>query len=193
MLENVLLVLVHGGSLVQGVFIPALFLYLLGYFYNVLGGHRTAFGRNAICALAYAGFGYGASSILELRTNFSLWSRLAVIDAHWVVVYAAIVLCTIQVADLGDIEGDEMLGRRTLPIVYGEKFTKAISTLGIVLASEIVREFWALSGTISGVVLLVGGIVVGGIVAWGEYHGPKNAYAWYCIWLMGIGLVPAFA
>ncbi|KAI0482605.1 UbiA prenyltransferase family [Xylariaceae sp. FL0804] len=103
----------------------SLFLVFLGYVYNECGGSDVnAWIRNLINASGYTCFGTGALELaLDRQLSFNL-KNLGHINTGgletWLLVVAAVVFSTVQTQDMADQQGDQLRGRRSLPLQIGD-------------------------------------------------------------------------
>jgi 4-hydroxybenzoate polyprenyltransferase len=102
------------GWLLGGV---ALFGWAVGWValtltYNHLGLHRHWLTKNGLFITLYA--------ILLLAPAWHFGAALNTTAWRWILVLSVAMGLTLTLQDLRDVRGDEALGRRTLPIVFGE-------------------------------------------------------------------------
>ncbi|KAF2012922.1 hypothetical protein BU24DRAFT_425524 [Aaosphaeria arxii CBS 175.79] len=85
----------------------------LGWIYNELGGaDRSCIGKNVVNALGYVTFSTGAISVAVPGT-------FTIRGYEWFLLTGLMVLTTVQMQDLPDMEGDAARARNTVPLVIG--------------------------------------------------------------------------
>ncbi|KZT51496.1 hypothetical protein CALCODRAFT_442997, partial [Calocera cornea HHB12733] len=125
-----------------------------------------------------------------------------------VVLSSMIVLTTIHVQDFPDVDGDFILGRRTIPIVFPQA-SRIITPLIMIGWTAILNNAWQLGPVISTVMYILGGVVAARIYANRSTSGDRRTYLYYnvsivhfiCsprltipqIWLFSAHLLPANA
>ncbi|KAI1385220.1 uncharacterized protein F4822DRAFT_412425 [Hypoxylon trugodes] len=111
-----------GSSWLMGSFLPSVSLITMIYLYNDLYGSSAGpLERHVINAAALCFFGWGAVATL-LGGNFSTEGTKLLVQ--WMAISFSIVVTTIQAQDFPDIAGDEARGRQTVPLIYGQKFSR---------------------------------------------------------------------
>lgn len=112
-----LYVMAVGSSYMTGGFRQSTALLLLGTWYNNLGGGDNSFlVRNSINAIGYVCFLSGAMEV-ALGSPLPVSARLV----QWFAVLAAVVLTTVHLQDMYDQAGDRIRGRKTVPLVIGDR------------------------------------------------------------------------
>ena len=92
-------------------------IFTLTWMYNDLcGGDENFVLRDLIIALAFAVYNEGSLRI-ACGTDHSVTS----VGFYWIAIISAVVLTTMHIQDLKDVEGDLAKGRRTFPIVFGDE------------------------------------------------------------------------
>lgn len=98
-------------------------LIVLGYWYNDLRGADTNFVvRQFINAAGFNRFTTGALDVLLAAGETPTLTTKHML--HWQWIIGCIVLSTIQIQDLPDQDGDSRRGRRTMPLVIGDKWCR---------------------------------------------------------------------
>lgn len=132
-------------------------------------------GRNLLCAVCYASAGSGCMMVIhnvyrqvllvEHDTNISMLAW------KWLAIFSAVILITIQITDILDVDGDRQNGRGTLPttlvvmetgvlsaaivlgwsaylvsVLHETRLSWLLACLGFILASLLMYGvFWSLS------------------------------------------------
>ena len=136
---------------------------------NDLGGSdKGIIIRNILNAAGLTWFSIGATIIAaggaELNTRGYFWTYLL----------ALVIFLTVHMQDLPDMKGDAVKGRRTLPLVHGEKITRLSIAVLVLCSSSACAGFWqvgflgyslahALSSILSARVLLLRNMEADGV------------------------------
>jgi 4-hydroxybenzoate polyprenyltransferase len=91
--------------------------------YNFLGLHQHWFTKNTVFITL--------GTIVQLAPAWGLSAPLEPVAWRWILVVAASFGFTLHLQDLRDVQGDHLVGRRTLPIVIGQKWTRRLLAVGI--------------------------------------------------------------
>ena len=179
-------------SLLLGSFTPSVTLMTFIWLYNDLdGGDAGPWQRNAINAVALACFGRGASEVLiaEMPTG----PDDAVIN-RWHIMMAAVVATTIQAQDLPDIAGDRVRGRKTMPLLYGEMWTRGSLAIFIPVWSVVCPYFWGMTSPKSWIApLSIGSLMT--VCTLFARKQPTDEMVWklWCLWITIIYALPLVA
>ncbi len=133
--------------------------------YNFLGLDRHWFTKNVI-------FITGAA-FLQLGAAWEVVHPLTETGLVWLVTISGVFGVTLNLQDLRDIAGDRRMGRKTLPIVWGERGAR-LATASSILAIPLVLHALVF-GDAPAVILLVE-LVLGAMNVW---------VAWRVIWRTG--------
>ncbi|OJI87216.1 hypothetical protein ASPTUDRAFT_188542 [Aspergillus tubingensis CBS 134.48] len=138
---------------------------ILTWMYNDLKGGDELI-RDGIIAVAYGLYNIASLKIACTGDEGVEPSEKGYL---WTVVISGVILTTMQIQDLKDVEGDRTRGRQTIPLAFGEGWSRW-SIVGFVVGwSVLCVWFWGLEGWV-----LMGRTV------------EENAAAWrlWCVWLM---------
>ncbi|KAL9582038.1 MAG: hypothetical protein Q9203_005659, partial [Teloschistes exilis] len=117
------------------------------WLYNDLAGSGESTGiRNALNAAGLSALFAGATSIAIRGSGVYTVSETAQMSSHmwtWLGLVAAAIFTTVQVQDLPDRAGDLLCRRETMPLVYGDAFTRWITATLILIWAFICPWFWA--------------------------------------------------
>lgn len=83
----------------------------------------------------------GLGIIAQLGAAWELVRPITPIAWQWMIVIAAAIFVLVPVQDLRDMVGDQAAGRRTLPLVFGERTTRYGLALGFALLPLIVHRW----------------------------------------------------
>ncbi|KAG2130892.1 UbiA prenyltransferase family-domain-containing protein [Suillus clintonianus] len=142
--------------------------------------------KNLLNVGAYVSFELGSTLVMSDEPSLDKTSMTALLCS------ALVILVTIHVQDFQDVDGDRMIGRRTLPIVAPEGSRIYVLCM-LPLVSFALASFWSL-GPLCSVLFILMGIVVGiRCFLVRDEIGDRSNYWMYNIWLMGAHLLPANA
>lgn len=160
---------------------------LLTWMYNDLGGADESYIiRNLINACGFVCYSSGATIIAAGYGQNEL-NR----DAYvWLAVVGAIVFSTLQMQDMADMEGDAARGRRTLPLVHGEKFARWSIALPVAVWSLVCPAFWG-SGVVGfGISIAAGSVLFFRILVLSGPMAYRRTWVIWCLWTMTLYLLP---
>lgn len=191
-------------SIFAGPYLQSLALIGLGIWYNDLGGADGSWIlRNFINACGYICFTTGALQIMLQRYSAASISTAAALVypaaignlanrglCAWLVIIGGIVLSTIQVQDMHDQAGDKRRGRKSMPLVIGDRVTRWTIASSTLFWSCFCPYFWSLPR-----VGFVSPIMLGSIVAWRTLSyksvvGDKLTFRIWNVWLMIVYSLP---
>jgi 4-hydroxybenzoate polyprenyltransferase len=173
-------------SFSTGVVPETLALFVLYWLYDNQGGNEDWFMRNLLATGGYIFYSLGSLSIVSNHSE----TRAAKL---WMVIFGLVILTTIHAQDFRDMEGDQLKGRTTLPLIMGSK------TGRITIAATLV--FWAtfcpfyLGLPFHAYCLAVG---LGAFTGWQfvsktDNASDKKSFHLYCLWVAIMLQLPAMA
>lgn len=110
---------------VLGIFTQGLIAMLLIWLYNDLDGSgATPFERNLINAVGLAWYGWSGIIVLDGSESKLASTERHILPYRWLAIMTMAVITTVHAQDFPDIEGDRMRGRRTMPLVYGQRVSR---------------------------------------------------------------------
>ncbi|KAI4150139.1 MAG: hypothetical protein L6R39_002334 [Caloplaca ligustica] len=110
------------------------------WMYNDLGGSSEgSFIRNALNAAGLVTLHAGATAIALKRSGSA---QLTLQSWAWLASIAAVILTTVQTQDLPDRHGDLARRRKTMPLVYGEEFTRWVTAVLVIVWSLVCPSIW---------------------------------------------------
>ena len=180
-----------GMSLVLGGTCPSLFLQLLTFWYNDLGGGEEWLLRNFLNAGGYLCFTIGAMQVARGSQHFDLSN----VGLKWLGWTSVIIACTMHVQDLYDQKGDKLRDRRTIPLVFGNTIARYSIAIPVVFWSFAAPAFWRLSifGFLPSVTL---GITISMRLlrnGKGNVAYDKVTFVYWNAWLISIHMLPVLA
>ncbi|KAK6954132.1 hypothetical protein Daesc_004094 [Daldinia eschscholtzii] len=177
-------------SVAMGNFTPCSVIMVLAWLYNDLGaGNASLLQRNVINAVALSCFGWGALIVL-----FHFEGTAATLLRNWTILTATVMLTTVHVQDFPDIPGDRARGRKTIPLVYGEGWTRAGLAILIPLWSIACLAFWNIKSPVVWIpTLLVGNTMSLITMVRQEHSYDKIVWKLWCLWMTQLYLLPIFS
>lgn len=181
---------------------------VLTWMYNDLGG-GDELSRDVIIAIAFALFNGGSLRLSVPSPASSSFGSAAHYEISpqgyiWLAIISGVILTTMQVQDLKDQEGDRLRGRKNVPLVFGERFSRWVIAICVSAWSVACVVFWATqmmasSGRISFAAL--GFVVPLGLGWYVAFRAlvlrgkPADARTWrlWCAWTVGLYLLPLLA
>ncbi|TEA18965.1 hypothetical protein C8034_v010585 [Colletotrichum sidae] len=194
--------LVLGFNYLLGVWREGVFILVLTWLYNDLRGGDTL-ARDAIIAAAYYLFNTASLKIAVADTGARV-SR----DGHvWAGVISAVILTTMQVQDLKDQAGDRGRGRSTIPLYFGDGFSRVSLAVLVPFWSCVCLYLWRISiwssATPSGslfsplgpvlmtlAVLGSGAMVAAGVLRKRTPESDGRAWRLWCLWTVCLYALP---
>lgn len=161
-------------------------LIILNYMYNDMEGADEHFViRNLFNVLGHFHFEIGA-----LRIAYGPQAALNTTAYIWLVMIGAAMFSTISVQDLKDQKGDKLRGRKSLPLVFGDLFTRWSVVLFVLLWSIVCPFFfqaawWTYVGTVA-----VGIWVSATVIQPEGVAKDKLAFKRWSVWVMTLYSLP---
>lgn len=178
--------LLTGGGLTQSVSIT-----LGSYVYNSMGGGDGCIMRNVLNAGGFVTFASGA---LEVAISGTPEQPLRPMNMMgWLVVIALVVATTVHSQDMYDQLGDAAIGRRTVPLVIGDRYARwTISTT---------MAFWSVFCPVYWQAGIAGYLLIGALGMWAGWRTmyrtsvveDRITFRIYNVWLMSIYSLPLVA
>jgi 4-hydroxybenzoate polyprenyltransferase len=156
----------------------------LTYAYNGLGGGEHFIAKNLINAAAYVAFAFGATAVAH---GAPVWNAAA---TKWGGIIGAVVLSTAQMMDMEDQAGDGARGRRTLPLVIGDRAARWSIAVPVMAWAILTPWFWRIGSR---------GYIAPGVLGWMVAHrvltkrtvrGDRTTFRLWNLWIMSIYALP---
>ncbi|PLB46283.1 hypothetical protein P170DRAFT_479197 [Aspergillus steynii IBT 23096] len=190
--RRLLLVLIPLGVLLSyfigGLHETAAMLVLTWMYNDLAGADENYLARNLLNAAGFICHGSGSTVIAAGYGQYEL-NRSAYV---WLGVIGLIVLTTIHVQDIPDIEGDAARGRLTLPIIHGQRVARISVAVGVVFWSVVCPTIWGLD--VLGYLLLLSpaGLIAYRTMQLRSVSADEVTYQLWCVWLILIYLLPLY-
>ena len=174
----------------MGVLKESLQLMVLFALHNDLGLGDHAVTKNLLNGLGYYVFGLASAKIcVQGLTTPQLSSQ----SLSWLAILSVIVFVTVQVQDLEDQEGDRASGRRTVPIIIGDGWTRLTVLIPVLATTILAPQYWNTSFRSTAAMFAIGAMVVKRLAEGGDEAAHKKTYRLYLNWLMVLYVLPLFA
>lgn len=176
---------------VLGVWRQGVFILILTWLYNDLRGGDEAFARELIISVAYGLFNNGS---LEIAMNGSGNTQRYTSSPEgilWTAIISGVILTTMQVQDLKDMEGDRGRGRKTIAIFLGEPVSRGSIAFFVCFWSWACTRFWHL-GAVGSALSWVAAVNVALRVLLVRGRPKEDARTWrmWCVWHATLYLLP---
>lgn len=173
-----------------GGFMEATIFMLETWVYDFAGGARSWWGKNLIGALFFMTGQLGGTRVAANSMHSTSISKAG---CEWCVLLGLTTLTTIQIQDLRDQEGDRACGRRTLPVVAGDRITRRITALFISFWSIACPSYWGNGRFTIGSVLplLIGGTISVRVLLCRGLAADRSSLNFYTVlWLPALYSIP---
>ena len=160
---------------------------VLTWMYNDLGGADEHFQvRNFINALGFMCYSSGSTVVAAGYGEYILNDRAY----SWLAIVGTVVFSTLSMQDMADIPGDSARGRRTLPLVYGERFARWAIAIPVIFWSILCPLFWGLG--VRGYVapVAVGSMLAFRVLFYRSITADKISWKLWCFWTIVLYLLP---
>ena len=158
-----------------------------GWIYNRLGAaDKSCLSRNILNAVGYVTFATGSARVacVQYGTTFN--------DASlpWLMLLGAVIASTIHFQDLYDQSGDKARGRRTIPLLMGDRWTRISITLSVAAWSLVCPAFWGLDvkGFIAPCFLC--SVVILRLWLYRDVSSDKISFKIWNLWIIALYVLP---
>ena len=151
-------------------------------------GDSSPVGRNTLNAAGYTTFAVGAISVLIHGTDVELTYQ----GYQWLAFIAGVILTTGQCQDLEDQDGDGAAGRKTIPLLLGERAARWSVIVPMAVWTVCAVRFWGCGFRGSVGVFSIGAVVVKRLAVGGDAKGYKTTFRLWNCWVVGLYLLPLF-
>lgn len=178
-------------SLLLGSFTQSATLMTFIWLYNDLDGSSTGpWKRNAINAAGLSCFGWGASEILS---GGRPWDGKGIPFHYWFILMAMVITTTVHAQDMPDMDGDRARDRKTMPLLYSEKWARGSLAVFILLWSIICPCFWGDVTVLAWVApQSIGCTMVFLTLFRGTQAADEIVWKLWCLWITVIYAIPLF-
>ncbi len=182
----VMYLLALGLSFVTGGLKQSVALVFLGTWYNNFAGGDSSFlVRNFINAVGYICFTSGAMEV-ALDSPLPVEPRLV----QWFSMIAAIIFTTVHLQDMYDQIGDSMRGRKTVPLVIGDRPARWTTAILMIFWGYICPRFWNSAITVVASSLLLAGTVATRSLMLTTIKDDRLTFKLWNAWMTLVFLMP---
>ena len=163
---------------------------LLGWVYNVMeGGNQSLLARNLINASGYMLFASGTAKVACAYSG----TKMRQDSLSWLFLLGGVIATTIQFQDLYDQEGDAMRGRRTIPLIAGDRMARLTIIIPVAIWSLACPIFWRLRLLGFIVPVTLGTIITIRLYRYRSVYGDKRSFLIWNAWIMSLYFLPILA
>ena len=169
-------------NLALGVWKETALLLVLTWLYNDLKGGDELI-RDVIISLAFGCYNHGS-----LRLAAGLRTEISYYGYSWIACISLVILTTMQVQDLKDQQGDRLRGRRTIPLAFGETFSRysiAVAVLGWSCAM-----FWQFPMLCALLPVILGCYICYRVLYLRATKADSQTWKWWCLWTISLYALP---
>ncbi|VUC26046.1 unnamed protein product [Clonostachys rosea] len=172
---------------VLGVWKQGVFILILTWMQNDLRGGDEVI-RDVIISAAYGMFN---SASLDIAIGTSSGTSINRSGILWTGIISGVILTTMQVQDLKDQMGDRTRGRKTVPLVLGDRVSRYSIAVFVAFWSVLCPLFWQV-GLVGYVITATsGGIVDARVLSkLDSREEDAKTWRWWCFWTMVLYLLP---
>ena len=162
-------------------------LMLLGYWYNDLrGSDESCIVRNLINGFGFICYASGATEI-ALGHGPAMLNQTAYL---WFSIIGLIVFTTVQTQDMSDQAGDSLRGRKTVPLVVGDKRARWTIAVPIAMWSFACPLFWRFGPGGYVVPGTIGAVIVFRTLSKTSVEDDKITFRIWNLWMVWLYLLP---
>ena len=175
------------ASIYMGGLAECFALIVEGWIYNEFGGANNSFlARNILNAAGYMTFACGAARVACASSD----TQLRGASLPWFVLLSAVISTTIQFQDLYDQKGDAVRGRRTIPLIAGDRVARLTVAIPVALWSWICPAFWGLDARGFIMPIALGAIIISRLYWYRRAEEDKISFRIWNLWVMSLYLLP---
>ncbi|KAK0629346.1 UbiA prenyltransferase family [Bombardia bombarda] len=172
---------------VLGIWKEGLLVQVLSWYYNELHGSDEPLFREALIAFSY---GVGNSTSLLLAIDRPRGNTISRRGHSWIAIISAVILTTMHVQDLKDQEGDRLRSRKTIPLLFGERFARRAIAVMVPFWSCVCASFWRLAWQDYCLPLALGLIVAWRVMVKQTPREDATTWRLWCLWHSSLYALP---
>ena len=167
-----------------------LLLQILTFLYNGLNGGEYWLSRNLLNAGGYLSFMIGA---MQVTTNTQTL-RLTCQGLKWLIWTFLLIACSVQAQDIYDQEGDTARNRKTIPLIYGDKFARYSVALSVGTGSLLAPFYWQCSVLSLSPIWVLGMVIIARLFANREksQQYDKHTFVLWNAWMTTAHILPLY-
>ncbi len=172
-------------SIYLGTIQQCITLMALGFVYNDLGGaDRSCVIRNLVNAAGFTCFASGATVIASYPSS---WTH---VSSEWFALIFMTIFSTVQAQDMPDQQGDLARGRKTLPLVIGDRNARWTICIGVLFWSFVAPAFWELGFRGYALPVILGSILSTRVLLKTSTTEDKRTFLIWNIWMVTLYMLP---
>lgn len=173
---------------ILGGFQETALLFILGWVYNDLGAaDENILLRNLTIAIAYMLYGLGALKVACGAGDCTIMPHAYT----WLYMIGFIILSTMHIQDLKDIEGDRAINRKTFPLVVGQETSRRSIAVSVLCWSAICPWFWDVSRLAYEALMIFGIVIAWRVVVLRDIDGDRTTGKLWAYWLLTCYMLPS--
>ncbi|KAI5926906.1 UbiA prenyltransferase family [Camillea tinctor] len=173
-----------GLNYILGIWNEGLLVQVLSYYYNELKGGDGLL-RDVIIAISY-NLANRTSLQLAIGPENSISSQ----GQLWTAIISTIILTTMHIQDLKDQRGDRKLGRKTMPLVLGDRLCRIALAFFIPFWSLVSVSFWDLNTIYSSFYSLLAAFIAARVLVKREQQQDAQTWRLWCFWHASLYAIP---
>jgi 4-hydroxybenzoate polyprenyltransferase len=171
-----------------GGFQETALLFVLNWVYNDLGAaDENGLLRNLTIAVAYMLYGLGALKVACGAGHCTANSQ----TYTWLYMIGFVILTTMHVQDLKDVDGDRARDRKTFPLVMGQETSRWSIAIAVLCWSVICPSFWNVPWLAYVTVGMLGLVVAGRVITLRSFEEDRTTWKLWACWLMTCYMLPS--
>lgn len=167
-----------------GLWQEGLMIQVLTWMYNDLRAGDELI-RDAVTAVAYGFFNLASLKIAQ-GPNY----HISTPGYLWILTVSGVILTTMQIQDLKDQEGDRTRLRKTIPLVFGETFSRVTIAAFTCVWTELAVKFWKLGWLDAIATRTIALTLVGRVLNKKGVGEDRNNWKLWCFWTVSLYSMP---
>lgn len=173
-----------GCNYALGVWNEGLMVQVLSYYYNELKGGDGLL-RDTIIAVSY-----GLANRTSLQIAIGPHNTINAQGHIWTAFISLVIMTTMHIQDLKDQQGDKILGRLTMPLVFGDGLCRLALAMFIPFWSFVSVRLWELNLVWSSFPCGLGIFVAARVLSKRHRQEDARTWRWWCIWHASLYALP---
>ena len=175
--ENLARLIALCMSVSMGGIGPFILLQILTFLYNDLNGGEHWLSRNLLNVGGYLNFMVGAMQVTTGTQTLSLTHK----GMKWLIWTFLLIASSVQAQDIYDQEGDVARNRHTLPLRFGDRFTRCSVAISVGIGSLLAPFYWQCSALRLSPIWVLGVVIIVRLFANHEKSRQYDKYT-FVIW-----------
>lgn len=146
--------------------------------------------RNAMCALGFGVFNWGSLKVAVGGGGTGNSSGITAAGHAWICMYSLVIFTTMHVQDMKDQAGDRARGRRTAPLIFGDRVARWSLAVPISVWGPICATYCQASFSAAALVSLFGGYVGWRCLSFQGSLQDRWTWQLWCAWTAMLSLMP---